>query len=277
LEKGERVEVILQKIFAFIKRDFNKAISYRLSFILQFFGIFLTIFTFYFLSRLFGSATIPYLKSYGGDYFSFVLIGIAFSGYLQVSLRSLSTTIRDAQMTGTLESLLVTQTGIPTIILASSAYSFGFTSFRVIAYLFIGVFFFGVTMSWANIPAAVMILLLTISSFGCIGIISASFVMIFKQGDPISWVLTMGSILLGGIYYPITVLPGWLQKVSFFLPITHSLEGMRLTLLQGYSFDRIVNHVIFLVIFTAVMLPMSIFFFSYAIKRAKKEGSLIQY
>jgi ABC-2 type transport system permease protein len=269
--------MILQKIFAFFKRDFIKETSYRLSFILQFFGIILTILTFYFLSRLFGSVTVPYLKSYGGDYFSFVLIGIAFSGYLQVSLRSLSTTIRDAQMTGTLESLLVTQTGIPTIILASSAYSFGFTSFRVIAYLFIGAFFFGVTISWSNTPAAIVILLLTISSFGSIGIISASFVMIFKQGDPTSWVFTMGSTLLGGIYYPVTVLPEWLQKVSFFLPITHSLEGMRLTLLQGYPFDRIVNHVIFLVIFTAAMMPLSILFFSYAIKRAKMEGSLIQY
>jgi ABC-2 type transport system permease protein len=101
--------------------------------------------------------------------------------------------------------------------------------------------------------------------------------MIFKQGDPTSWVFTMGSTLLGGIYYPVTVLPEWLQKVSFFLPITHSLEGMRLTLLQGYPFDRIVNHVIFLVIFTAAMMPLSILFFSYAIKRAKMEGSLIQY
>jgi len=64
--------------------------------------------TFYFIAKLFGRAATPYLESYGGDYFSFVLIGIAFSDYLGVGLTSFAGIIREGQMLGTLEAMLIT-------------------------------------------------------------------------------------------------------------------------------------------------------------------------
>ena len=125
----------MRKTLAFIHRDFLNESSYKFAFIIQFIGIFFTVFSFFFLSKLIGKAASPYLKPYGGDYFSFVLIGIALAGYLQVSLRSFSNSTRNAQVLGTLEALLVTQTQIPTIIFSSTLYSFLLTSFRVIVYL----------------------------------------------------------------------------------------------------------------------------------------------
>ncbi|MGD9143895.1 MAG: ABC transporter permease, partial [Dehalococcoidia bacterium] len=73
---------------AFLKRDFSQALSYRLSFLLQIGGIFFSVAIFYFLSELFGSAIAPQLEDYGGNYFSFVLIGLAFTGFLGLSLSS---------------------------------------------------------------------------------------------------------------------------------------------------------------------------------------------
>ena len=125
---------------------------------------------------------IPFLQSYGGDYFSFVLIGIAFSSYLSIGLNVFSQNLRQEQMMGTLEALLVTQTGIPTIILSSSLYSFILISFRVVAYLLLGALVFGVNMSGATLPAALLILILTIICFSGLGIISASFIMVLKGG-----------------------------------------------------------------------------------------------
>ena len=114
----------LRKALAFIHRDFIEATSYKADFFFQFFVIFISVLVFYFLSKLLGKAVVSYLEPYGGDYFSFVLIGVAFTNYLETSLRSFSKSIRDAQMMGTLEAILVTQTEIPTIIISSSFYSF---------------------------------------------------------------------------------------------------------------------------------------------------------
>ncbi|MBL7094945.1 ABC transporter permease [candidate division KSB1 bacterium] len=273
----KNIKNFIIKCWAFLKRDFINEVSYKFSFFLQFFGIFTSILVFFFLSKLFEGQEIPHLKPYGGNYFAFVLIGIAFSNYLNVAIRSLSKSIRDAQMMGTLEALLVTQTEIPTIILGSSIYSYLFTSFQVLLYLVLGGVLFGVNFGSANYLGALVILIFTIASFGSVGIISASFIMIFKRGDPATWLITSLSWLLGGVYYPIEVLPDWLEKLSYLLPITYSLNGMRLALLQGSSLIELKLNILALLIFTLVLLPVSLFIFSRAVKKAKHDGSLAQY
>ncbi|RMF93798.1 MAG: ABC transporter permease [Candidatus Schekmanbacteria bacterium] len=269
--------MILSKPLAFLKKDFLEQSSYKFNFITQFIGIFLSTILFYFVSKLVGTAASPYLKPYGGDYFAFVLIGIAFSSYLSVALSSFSTAIQGAQVSGTLEALLVTQTSIPTIIISSSLYSFLLTSLRVVLYLLLGAFVFGVNMDAKGIPIAILILMLTTIAFSSLGIISASFIMVLKRGDPFMWIFTNASWFLGGVYYPVDVLPSWLQKLSYFLPITYALEGMRLALLKGYSIFQLKFHILALLLFCIIMLPLSVTIFIFAVQKTKRDGSLTHY
>lgn len=271
------VSLFIKKPLAFVWKDFINEISYKFAFSMQFFSILITTVTFFYLSRLLGDVGISYLKPYGGDYFAFVLIGVALFNYLKISMEGLSNSIREGQMLGTLEALLVTQTEIPTIIISSSLYSFIFASFKVAVYLLLGTLVFGINMSNANLIGAFLILLLTIISFSSFGIISASFVMVLKRGDPVSWAFTNISGILGGLYYPVSVLPKWLQKLSYVLPVTYSLEGMRLALLKGYSLSALLPNIVALLVFSVIMLPLSMLVFRYAVKRAKTDGTLTQY
>lgn len=267
----------LRKPLAFLHKDFLSNASYKFAFIGQFFNIAVISLTFFFLAQLFDLSDSPQLERYGGDYFSFVLIGVAVGSYLDVAMRSFSRSIRDAQMLGTLEALLVTQTEIPTLILSASAYSFLVTSLRVLVFFLFGVVALGLQVEAANYPGALLVLALTIVSFSSIGIISASFIMVFKRGDPFSWFFTNASWLLGGVYFPISVLPDWLQKASHLLPITYSLEGMRLALLQGRTSWDLMPTVLPLTIFGLVMVPISLWIFQRAVIRAKADGTLTQY
>ncbi len=244
---------------------------------MQLFGVFISTLTFFFLSHLLGNSGTSYLKPYGGNYFSFVLVGIAFYAYLKVSIIDLSKSIRDGQMLGTLEALLVTRTGIPAIILSSSLYGYIWATFKVAVYLLLGVFVFGINMDNANIFGALIILFLTIVAFSSFGILSACFVMVFKKGDPVNLLFTSMSGLLGGVYFPVTVLPDWMQTFSYLLPITYSLEGMRMALLQGYSLIELMPDIKPLVVFSIIMLPISILNFEKAVKWAKADGTLTQY
>jgi ABC-2 type transport system permease protein len=266
-----------KKALAFVKRDISIQMSYKLSFFLQFFGIFFSVLTFYFIAEMIGDAAVPHLEPYGGDYFSFVLIGIAFESYLWTGLRSFSDSIRRGQMMGTLEAMLVTPTKVDMMVVSSSLWDYIFATFRILIFLLLGVFLFGVNVSNANFFAATVILILTIICFSSLGIISASFIMIFKRGDPVNWVFGSMSTLLGGVLYPITVLPGWLQIFSYLLPITYSLRGMRHALLQGYSFWALGLDILALLVFSVVLVPLGILCFRYAVKRAKMDGSLTQY
>lgn len=268
---------IIDKPLAFLKRDFLIDVSYRFKFLLQISSIFISTLLFFFLSKLVGQGVANQLEQYGGNYFAFVLIGIAFSDYLSVSLHSFAKQIRDAQMMGTLEALLVTPTSIPTLLFSSSLYNFLFTSIRVILYLTIGVLIFGLNLHVTSFFAFFVIMMLTILAFAGIGLLSAAFIIVFKQGSPISWSIGTISGLLGGVYYPVSVLPSWLKPYAYLLPITHALEAMRLVLLRGATFVAVYEKVLALVAFVILLLPLGLLAFGYGLKMAKKEGSLIQY
>ena len=262
---------------AFLKRDFSNAISYRADFAMQFLGIFLSVATFYFLSQLFGSAVAPQLETYGGDYFAFVLIGIAFSGYMGFSLSSFAQSIRQGQVTGTLEIMLLSRTRLSTILLSSSLWSCVLTTLRVLVYLLVGALIFGASFGQANVLTALVVLALSITSFAGIGILSAALVLLLKKGDPVAWIFGGVSSLLAGVYYPISVLPTWLEPLSRFLPLTYALDGMRLAILRGYSLYQIRLDLLVLLTFTLVLTPLALFIFRQALKRAKMEGSLAHY
>lgn len=100
----------MKKPLAFLKRDLLIEVSYRFSFVFQVVSILLSIASYYFLARFIGSSLIPGLDAYGGDYFAFVLIGVALYDYLTTSLDAFSRSIRESQLAGTMEALLSTQT-----------------------------------------------------------------------------------------------------------------------------------------------------------------------
>ena len=270
---------ILSKPLAFLRRDFLTALSYRTSFAIQIVGILISTLTFYFLSRLVGRGMANQLAPYGGDYFAFVLIGVATTDYLTVSLSGFASEIRQAQVLGTLEALLVTPTSVSTILMSSCLYSFLQTSLRVLLYLGAGVLLFGLklTITLSGLMAVVVILALTIISFIGIGMTSAAFIIVFKQGSPIAWLVGTASGLLGGVLYPVNVLPGWIEPFSFLLPITHALEAMRQIMLNGVGLAAVNSQAKALTLFALVLFPLGLIAFAYGLRQARKEGSLVHY
>ncbi len=262
---------------AFLQRDFTIETSYRLAFVATLGGIIFNILIFYFLSEFVGVAATPYLSAYNGDYFSFVLIGIALGSYVSVGLTSFAQSLRLAQTTGTLEAMLMTPTSLPAIITGSAAWSYVFATGRVIAYLLLGVLLAGMSFRGANFGAALLGLALAIIAFASMGIIAASLIMVVKRGDPITGLFAGLTNLLGGIYYPIEVLPSWLQFLAKLLPITYALRIMRGALLNGDSWDALGADFLILTLFCVVLVPLSLFSFHIAVKRARQEGSLAHY
>jgi ABC-2 type transport system permease protein len=265
----------IRKALSFIRRDFLIHTSYRFAFILQLFTEVLTVTSYYFLSKYIGNT--PELGGHSHDYFAFVLIGLALQNYSSVSLRTFSSSIRESQLAGNLEALLSTQTGIPEVILSSALYPFLWTSVNVIVYIALGRFLFGVSLDSVNWIGASVVLLLTVFVSSGIGILSASFVLVFKRGDPLAWLLDSVSFLLAGVLYPITVLPAWLSRISVWLPLRYSIEGMRRAVLDQASFAEIWSNILPLLLFACAILPVSLGAFSLANKWVRISGSMNEY
>jgi ABC-2 type transport system permease protein len=269
--------MFLFKLASFLKKDAKIFVSYKLSFLMTCIGMVVSVATFYYIAKLFGKSASPYLTSYNTDYFSFAIIGMALSAYLTTSLATFAGHIRDAQASGVLEAMLITPSSVIEIIVGMSIWDFIFTSFRIIAYLIIGIFFFGMQFNSPNIFAGVLIILLSILCFSFIGIMSAGFILLFKRSEPVGWFVGTLTGLFSGVFFPIEVLPLKLQAISYFLPTTYSLRALRHALLGGYSFNMLVPDVLVLAVFSIILLPLAVIIFKYTLKQVKTDGSLVHY
>ncbi|MFN2179929.1 MAG: ABC transporter permease, partial [Candidatus Promineifilaceae bacterium] len=232
---------------------------------------------FYFLSIFIDQATTPTLVGIEGDYFSFVLIGVAFGGYFNAALTSYSSSLREAQTTGTLEAMLMTPASLPAIVTGSAAWSYIFTTFRVLVYLLVGMLVADLRFTGANYLAALAGLLLAIISFASIGIIAAGVIMVVKRGNPVTVIFASVANLVSGVFYPVEVLPQWLQVVARFMPLTYALRLMRQSLLAGASWPELANDFLALFLFAVILFPLSLLVFRTAVQRARLEGTLAHY
>jgi ABC-2 type transport system permease protein len=264
------------RLLAFLRRDLRDALTYKFSFLYSIIGIFFSSATFFFISRLVNPA-VPALGPYGGDYFSFAVVGLAFSSLLGLFQEGLPSVIRNAQMSGTLEALLVTQTSVPTILLGSSLYSLAFQILRTIFYLILAAAVFGMKFGRVYWPGAVSVFVLTALCFLSLGILSASFILVYKMGNPLGWIFSSMSGLLGGVIFPIAILPSWLRWASYVLPVTYSLDGMRKSLLVSGGAAQVLPDIAALAAFNVVLLPLSLVLFRAAVRKAKRDGTLTHY
>lgn len=263
----------MRKALAFLKRDFFIEISYRFNFLLSLVGVIFSAAIFYFLGKIVDPSTV---QDTANDYFSFALVGMAIAMYLRTGLGSFSESIREEQMMGTLEAMLATPTSLSTIILSSSLWSFIFTSVTVLVYLAVGAAL-GISFAGANVLGALILLVLTIAAYSALGIISAGFIIVFKRGDPINFVVSNLSMLLGGVLFPVSILPAWLRFFSHILPLTYSLEGIRGALLKGKGMSALGGDMLALAIISAILIPVSLVFFGLAVKHARRTGTLVKY
>jgi len=262
------------KAAAFIKKDLKISVSYKLQFVFQFLQVFFGIAVIYFIGQMLGQAgKSSVLKNYGGDYFSFALVGLAINSYLRAGLVTITNDIRQIMNQGTLEAMCATPTGYNWLLLCSSLWQFVFESIRVACYFVVAILIFGMKLDNANWPAALLTMALTGPVFLMLGVISCSILVVVKKGDPVNWVFSSLGAMLAGTMFPVSVLPDWMQKMAFCLPLTHSLEAARKSLLAGAEIGQISANLWALVIFIVILTPVTIAVNNLCMKNAKKKGA----
>ena len=264
----------LGKLLAFLKRDFLSEVSYRVAFLFQIFGMFLSILAFFFMTRMMD----PKAEGLDGIRpFEWLLVGLSFQYYFSTALYAFSAKIRNEQMLGTLEAMLVSPTPTAMVIFSSAAWDFTYGAIRVLIFLSLAVFVFGVHLYTTGLGALAICIVLTLLSSAGLGILSASFIVYFKRGDPVAFFLSSLTTLFGNVFFPSKQLPDGVQWISELLPITWSLRVVRQSLLKGQGLPELQGELLRLALLTVVLLPAGLFFSRIAIRRAKREGSLIQY
>jgi ABC-2 type transport system permease protein len=265
---------ILRDMLLFFRRDVRIASTYRVPFVLEVFQALFGTATLYYVARFVDSPQLRDALAPGTSYFAFSLVGFVFFDYLHAALDSFDRSLEEARDTGTLEPLLVTQVSLPVILAGSATYPFVATTLRVAVYLAWGNILFGFPLRTANWLSVAVVLAATVLSFSGLGIFSSAFLLLFKRGNPSKWLFLGVSSVAGGMLFPVSVLPGWLQVVAHLNPITYALDAMRAALLEGAGIAAIGRLLSVLLLFAVILLPSSMLAFSWALRRTKITGTL---
>jgi len=224
---------LLRLMWSFVQRDATMAMSYRTAFLMPLVSVLIVVPVIHFIGQVFVGANTQVLGAYSNNgYFAFLLLGMAFQDYVTLSMSSFLSSIREHQLMGTMEIVMLSPTPVPQILLFSSIWGYLFTSLRFVLYIVSGLAL-GLDLSGANMLSFALLALTAIVSFAALGILAAAATLIIKQGASITAFLTAATLVLGGVAYPLSVMPGWLQTAAQLLPFTHALSGVRKALLLG--------------------------------------------
>jgi len=133
--------------------------------------------------------------------------------------------------------------------------------------------FFGFNFYAIGLPLIAFFCNLIFTSWS-VGIFVSGLVLRHGLGaESIVWTLMFAMMPLACIYYPVTVLPHWLQLVAWTLPPTYVFEGMR-ALLTEHVFRA--DLMAYAVAINVALMIASFCVFLMLLKSARRHGSLIQ-
>ena len=267
------MRTLLTVCWAFLVRDVTMAVSYRLDFLMQIGRTIFPLLVLYLPAKLMGD--VESTREYGG-FVPFSVIGLGMMNFFMASYGSFAGSIRSEQGVGTLESVLMTPASVPALVVASSTWSFLWSLVSAVIFIGGGALLYNIPLQ-GSFSLALVLVAVTTLVFASMGVLSASFVMVWKRGDPIGPLVGVMFFLIGGVIYPTKVLPHWIAVISELLPITHAVRALRAVLLQGKTLSDVAADFAVIVGFAALLVPVSLFVFGRAVRRATREGTLLQY
>jgi ABC-2 type transport system permease protein len=205
-----------------------------------------------------------------------LMVGAVFWNYLSVVFSWIAETIAVERWEGTLEYTMMAPVRRWTQLVGSCLYAMAYGLVHTCAMLLVLVLFFPqVHPGSMNLVTAAGFVLLGSFSFVGIGMMAAILPLLYvERGAQMTFVLQSCLLLVSGVYYPVSVLPGWMQVLSHLSPATYVLEGVRAGLLNGTPITALVGDALPLVAMGVVLIPAGLWAFGRAERYAKRTGKL---
>ena len=256
-----------------VQRDAAVFISYRLRFASQVASTLFTLLIFYYVSRLvrFGMFRRP------DDYFAFATVGFVIFGVLTSALSAAPASLRQELVAGTFERLAVSPFGPVAGVLSMLIFPFAYAVVHGIVSLLLAAALFGLPLQWPSAVLAVPVAVLGVLAFLPFGILIAAAVVVLKQAMAAGSLIVAGISLVAGLYFPVALLPGWIEWASQVQPFTPAVNLLR-HLLVGTPLDSSPwVQVVKLALFAAVLIPLAVWLLDRAVALGRRRATIIEY
>lgn len=205
----------------------------------------------------------------------YLVIGTIVWRYLAVIFHAISDMIGWERWEGTIEYTLMAPVPRITHLVGQTFFAIIYSLIHTAAILLATAAFFNLDLRNANLVGTLVLLLAGSLSFIGIGIVAAILPLLFpERGSQMTHLILAVLLFVSGVYYPVTVLPGWLQPIARISPATYVLEGMRETLLEGAALATLWPYIWPLLLMGGIAIPLGVRAFQIAERYAKRTGRL---
>ena len=205
----------------------------------------------------------------------YLLIGALLWGYLSLVFMEAAYAISWERWEGTIEYTFMAPIRRVTHLMGICLFAIGYGLARTFVVLVAAIAMFNLNFSHADVPAALAVLAASTVPLIGLSIFTSVLPLLSPQkGEQMSVAVQGFLLLVSGVYYPLTVLPLPMQIAGAASPLTYTLEGIRNSLLEGVGLQAELPIIGILLAMGAVMIPLSLWVFSWAENRAKRLGLL---
>jgi ABC-2 type transport system permease protein len=258
---------------AVVRRDFRITLSYRARFATHLLSVFFTLTLFHFISRL---VRISSFRTHEA-YFAYAVIGLITLQVLNSTLQAPPSALRQELVAGTFERFVLSPLGGVRGMLAIMLFPFLYALTTAIAMLVFAGVVFGVHLHWATLALVVPVGLLGALSFAPFGVLFLATVLLAKQAITGATFVIAGISLISGLYFPVSLLPGWMRALSDVQPFTPAVDLMRHVMVGTKLHQAVWVELAKLVGFTCVLLPLSVVVLTAALRVSRRWGTILEY
>jgi len=202
-----------------------------------------------------------------------LLVGGVIWAYLGIIFEIVTETVAWERWEGTIEYTFMAPVSRPVHLIGMGVYAVLYGLVRAAAVFVAVVAFIGIEVPNANYSSAVALLAIASVSFIGVGMMTAVLPLISpEKGTQLGFVAQGLMLVVSGVYYPVSVLPEWMQWISKFLPATYALRGIRDSMLNGTGLQW--DDVWPLLVIGAFSIPIGLLVFRAGERYAKQHGKL---
>lgn len=211
----------------------------------------------------------------GQPYVFYLLIGAIMWSYLAVQFIIIAETVAWERWEGTLEYTFMAPIHRLTHLFGVCAFATIYGVVRIILMLTILVLAFHLNLTGANLLSALVVLIVASFAISGVGLIAAVMPLLSpEKGAQGTHILVAALLLVSGVYYPIDVLPAWLQPCAYISPAYWALIAQRKALLVGTPLWELGPELLGLLVSGLVFIPLGYLVFCWGENYAKRTGLL---
>jgi ABC-2 type transport system permease protein len=260
-------------IFAVLRRDLQMTLTYRFTLVSQWTGMFFTLTLFHFVSQLVRVREFASPEAY----YAFAVVGLVILQMLNSTLQGPPGALRSEMIAGTFERLVLSPLGATRALFAAMLFPFVMAVLSGFVMLGFAAAAFGLPLRWSTAGLALPAAMLGALAFAPFGVALVALTILFKQANAGTTFIVAGISLVSGLYFPVSLLPGWVRWTAYVQPFTPSAEILRSVLVGTPLREPLAIELTKIIGFTAVLFPLSVLALRSALHASQRRGTIIEY